>query len=374
MNDEIDLRKYIDVPLKHWKLIVSITGIAVFIAGLVSFLSPRVYEAKATVMIPQAEQKTLLSLARSPHVATAVIEQLGDRLTPREQKTGSILDMVEARGSDSFLEITVRNTDPEKAAAIANAWTELYVGHANEFYATLAGPQQMLRDSAHAARIVYEEKLEAYEDFRRTSRIDELTQRISDKELLYNAMLLREQIQSGPASAVSSKASSRAFVLLLANAYTTGVPSNIQVSLDLAPGETVTLKDIDNLISILEARSGKTGGKSPAELRQEITELRIELDRENSMLAELQLSRDIAWSSYITAVQKITKLEIALLAPETMVIPVEPASTPDTPVGPRRMMNIGIALVLGLVVGVFGAFGAEYFGKTAEQRKDTEES
>ena len=373
MENEIDLRKYIDVLLRHWKLIVGITVIAVFITGLVSFLSPSVYEARATVMISQTEQKKLLSLARSPHVATAVIEQLGGRLKPRELKTGSILNMVETRASDTFLEITVSNTDPEKAAAIANAWSECYIHYSNDFFASLLGSPQELEYSANATREVYERKLKAYEDFRISSRINDLTQQISDKELLYNAMLLREQIQSGHISAFSSQASSLAFVLLLANAYVNGVPANIQVSLDPALGETVSLEDIDNLISVLEARTGKTGGKSPVELQQEIAELRIELDREKSMLNELKQSMDIAWKSYITAVQKITKLEIALHAPETMVIPVEPALTPDTPVGPRRLMNIGIALVLGLVVSVFGAFGAEYFGKTTEKPEEEKE-
>jgi capsular polysaccharide biosynthesis protein len=373
MEDEIDLRKFIDVLLRHWKLIVSITVIAVFTAGLVSFLSPRVYEARATVMILGKEQESLLSLARSPHVATAIIEQLGGRLKPGEQKTDIILDMVETRARDTFLEVTVRNTDPEKAAAIANAWTECYIQYSNDFLTSLLRSPQELEYSANATREVYERESKAYEDFRRSSHIDELTQQISDKELLYNAMLLREQIQSGHTSVVSSKANSLAFVLLLANAYIDGVPANIQVSLDLAPGETVSLKDIDNLISILETRTGKTSGKSPVELQQRITELRIELDRENSMLTKLKQSMYITWISYMKAVQKITELEIALHTPETMVIPVEPASTPDTPVGSRKLMTIGIALVLGLVVAVFGAFVVEYFKKTGEKPEEEKE-
>ncbi|MBM3150159.1 MAG: hypothetical protein FJZ88_09095 [Chloroflexi bacterium] len=32
--------KYIDVPIRHWKLIAIITGTAVVVAALVSFLSP----------------------------------------------------------------------------------------------------------------------------------------------------------------------------------------------------------------------------------------------------------------------------------------------------------------------------------------------
>jgi capsular polysaccharide biosynthesis protein len=368
MQDEIDFRKYIDVLIRHWKLIVSITAMAVFIAGLVSFLSPRVYEARATVKMLGSESKTLLSLARSSHVAAAVIEQLDGRLKPEEQKTGSILDMIETSASGTVLEVTVRNTDPGEAAAIANAWTECYIRYCNDFITSLQGSSQELESQANATREVYEGKLKAYEDFRSDSRIDELTQRIADKETLYHAMLLREQIQSGDTSVVVSKANSLAFVLLLANAYTNGVPANIQVSLDLSPGETVSLEDVDNFISILEARSGKTGGKSPVELKQEIAELGIELDDENRMLTQLKKSMDTAWASYTSAVQEITDREMALYAPA--VVPYESALISDTPVGTRRLMSVGIALVLGLVVSVFVAFGAEYFRKTDGQRKD----
>lgn len=51
MEEEIDLRKYIGVLRRRWKLIVSITVLAVFVAGLVSFLMPPVYEARAAVLI-----------------------------------------------------------------------------------------------------------------------------------------------------------------------------------------------------------------------------------------------------------------------------------------------------------------------------------
>jgi uncharacterized protein involved in exopolysaccharide biosynthesis len=43
------------------------------------------------------------------------------------------------------------------------------------------------------------------------------------------------------------------------------------------------------------------------------------------------------------------------------------ATVPESPAASGKVMNIGIALVLGLVVGVFAAFGVEYFSKTRER-------
>ena len=60
MEEEIDLRKYVDVLLRHWMLIVSITVIAVLMAGLLSFLLPPTYEAKAAVLITKTRFQIIL--------------------------------------------------------------------------------------------------------------------------------------------------------------------------------------------------------------------------------------------------------------------------------------------------------------------------
>jgi capsular polysaccharide biosynthesis protein len=43
------------------------------------------------------------------------------------------------------------------------------------------------------------------------------------------------------------------------------------------------------------------------------------------------------------------------------------AVAPEGRVRSRRVMNVGIALVLGLIIGVLSAFGVEYFKKTGEK-------
>jgi capsular polysaccharide biosynthesis protein len=319
------------------------------------------------VMIRGDERDTVLSLAQSPHVAAMVLEQLDGRLKPEEANTHSILDMVETRARGTFLDVSVRNNDPAIAAAIADSWAECYIRYSNDFLATLQGFPEELEYSVNTAREAYERELNAYEDFRKISRINELTRLIPAKESLYSAMLLREQIQGGYTSEISSKANSLVFALLLVDAYTNGSSASTQLSLDSATGETVSLEDVDNLISVIEAGAGKANDKSPAELQHEIAELQIELANEDNMLAELKQSVDVAWASYITSVQTVSELEVTSYTERTEVVLVESASTSGRAVGPRRLTNIGIALVLGVVVGIFGAFGAEYFGKAAKR-------
>ncbi len=118
---------------------------------------------------------------------------------------------------------------------------------------------------------------------------------------------------------------------------------------------------------LLAARSGATRGQSISELRQEITQLRAELEQETAKGLELESSRDVAWEAFQIVAGKVVEAEVAVRAQDAVVRVAEVAVVPEQPVAPRRVMNIGIALVLGLVVGVFGAFGVEYFQKTGDK-------
>ena len=386
MEDEIDLRKYIGVLLRHWKLIVSITVIAVFVAGLVSFLQPPTYEARASVLITKgrseitfepkyrtyfqedirSQRTALVALVKSSAVAIPVIKQLEDELEPAEQRVENILDKVRVRDEGDLIQILVRSTDPEKAAIIAGAWANCYQSYVNSLYGGVSQSPGELQAQADAAKKEYEEKQKAWEDFVRDNRIDELTQQVADKELLCDVKSLREQITAGSSSSASAAANSLALILLQSRAFTS-LPAELQVSLDRLSGFKVSLDDIDTLISTVETRSGSTRGQSIDELRQEILQLWAELEQERAKQLELRSSRDIAWEAYQIVAGKVVEAEVAVRAQDAVVRVAEVAVVPEQPVAPRRVMNISIALVLGLVVGVFGAFGVEYFQKTGEK-------
>ena len=369
MEDEVDLRKYIDVLLRHWKLIVSITAIVVFVAGLISFLLPSTYEAKATVLITEGEQKTLIALVKSPHVATQVIERLENKLEPKEQRLGNMLDKVQVREKGNFIEISVKSADPQKAAAIANAWAESYQNYVDSYYRRVSQSPEELQVQANAARKEYEEKQKAWEGFIGDNRIDELSRQIADKKLLCDVKSLREQIKAGSSSPASAAANNLAFVLLKTRA-STSLPADFQVSSDQLSGLNVSLDDVDALISTLEVRSGGTQGQSITELRQEINQVKAQLERENAKERDLRNSRDITWKAYSSLTSRVVEAQVAAQAQATRIRVAELAIVPESPVAPRIVTNISIALVLGLVVAVFGAFGVEYFKKTEGNQRD----
>jgi capsular polysaccharide biosynthesis protein len=184
MEEEVDLRGYISVLLRHWKIIVSITVIAVIIGGLLSFLPSRSYEAKSGVVITKAKivsvpeygtaldedvfaldikQETLIALIKSSGVASQVVEQLGDRLEPGERGLASLLSKVQVKNQGDFIEITVKDPDPEKAADIANAWAESYASYVNGLYSDILQSTEELIAQADAAKLAYEEAEGAWE-------------------------------------------------------------------------------------------------------------------------------------------------------------------------------------------------------------------
>ncbi|MFC1981431.1 GumC family protein [Chloroflexota bacterium] len=386
MEDELDLRKYIDVLLRHWKVIVSITLIAVIIAGLVSFLSPRTYEANAVVIITKArseiifepkyptfleedsisQRKALIAQVKSSAVATQVIEQLGDKFKPEERRVENMLGKVQVREQGDLIEISVKSTDPYQATVIANAWAESYESYINGLYSGILLSPAELQVQADAARKEYEEKQKAWEDFVSSNRVDELSRQITDKKLLCALKSLRGQIKAGSLSSASVAADSLALILLQTQAFTS-LPPELQVSLDAVSNLNTDLDDIDALISMLEARSGGTKGQSISELRQEILQLMGELEQELAKQRELKNSRGTAWETCTTLDNKAAEVKVATLVQDIVVRVAGVAVVPESPVAPHRAMNIGIALVLGLIVGVFVAFGVEYFKKTGEK-------
>ena len=383
MEDEIDLREYLHVLIRHWKLIVSITLIAVIAAVLVGFLAPLTYEAKASVLITetraqivfepkyqtfssvkQAELKqALVALVKSNSVAASVVEKLGDVLGPAEQNVIRIQNKVGVKTEGDLIEISVKSGDPEKAADIANAWAEAYVDYINRLYTGTSQSPDELRTQADDAKKGYEEKQRAWESFVSNNRLDELQRLIGDKKLLVDVKYLREQIAAGISTPASAAANSLAIILLQAKAFIK-LPAELQVSLDTLPGLDASiegqLRDIDALISTLESRTGEKRGQSVDELQKEILQLKGEHVQESARERELKRSRDVAWETYTTLDNKAIELEVASQAQDVAVRVAVAATVPELTTARPDITSVGIALVLGLIISVFAAFGLEY--------------
>jgi uncharacterized protein involved in exopolysaccharide biosynthesis len=77
----------------------------------------------------------------------------------------------------------------------------------------------------------------------------------------------------------------------------------------------------------------------------------------------LTVQRDAALKAYQAALAKISDAEIAQATAGGYVRVADKAVAPEAPVSDSKWLNVVIALVVGLIVGVIGAFAVEYFSK-----------
>ncbi|MGC7870001.1 YveK family protein [Desulfosporosinus sp. SYSU MS00001] len=144
MEEEIDLRQYLEVLRKRWLIIAAIPLIAAITSGAISFfiLKPS-YEASTTLIVGkkateegqaaaqmldnnvllanQQLAKTYATIAQSRTVEENVIKDLDLPLTAEDLDKLISVDQVK---TTEILEIKVSNTDPKLAASIANTMAQ----------------------------------------------------------------------------------------------------------------------------------------------------------------------------------------------------------------------------------------------------------
>jgi succinoglycan biosynthesis transport protein ExoP len=413
MEEEIDLREYINVIVRRWKWILGITLVAVVTAAIFSFflLAP-VYEAKAGVVIVKSRseiafepkyrtlteedivsrRKALEALVRSNSVATEVIDKLGSTLDPEEREVGALPDMVETESNGDLISIKVKGEDPSKITAIANAWGEVYEEYVNGLYGGSPQSPGDIQTQVAKAESSYKEAEEALAKFTGDNQIDTLSLEIGAKQntladyyatkrsldrLIADARALRDQLRQEELSSPTGTDNSLSIMLLQASAFTLlspGLPVQLQLSLDEEAGLEASAEDqvqaLNALLSILEARREEVQTLiNEMTLQQEILQLQEQLEREQARKQELTSARDLAWETYDTLARKEAEVGVASQVTDTEVRFAVPAVEPKEPVGPNKKLNIAIAGVLGLMVGVFGAFLVEYFEGWGEEEE-----
>ena len=222
-DDEIDLRVYLDILIRWWREIALITVLSALFAGGAIFALRQTqqsqYEATATAVIARvssdvnfderflttsndgaetsvvaSRRAALLGLVKSGAIAQTVINELGAQWPEEEREPAILLKRVEAklapgpdaRNPSDLIQITITADDPEKAAAIANAWSHDYVDAVNAIYGQV--PEAVIASVEAEQTAVEQRYLEAQdtlETFIGASQIDSFTRQLeTDRALL----------------------------------------------------------------------------------------------------------------------------------------------------------------------------------------------
>lgn len=186
---EVELIDYLRVIHNRRKMIISVTVIAVFTAGIVSLFLPPRYEASAQIRIgrvwdKEIENPYLVSeVVGSDAFLARVIEHLNLSTTPYKMKKDKVIEAQVLEGGAMgqklplLLSIHTHSTDPQRAVAIGNTVSRFLIEeHQRRFEEKLTQYQ------------IYEKDLE-----REVTRIDT---EITDLEKMIKAQQLRPSVNA----------------------------------------------------------------------------------------------------------------------------------------------------------------------------------
>lgn len=387
-EEEINLRAYLEILLRHWKLALSVPILAILAAAVLNFFVIRpVYEAKSVVALSFAAKvnqtlriKTLQSLAKIPEIADRVLESIDPGLKPEGLNENSLIGMVDANINGDALEFRVRNEDATRAAAIANAWANVYA----EYVTSVYQPEvTKLQSQAEQTRKGYESANKDLIRFIGANRIDALQREIKARNAVlqsYTEALLKidrliadaqplqdriEQLGVGPEDSLTVL-TLRTKALTLTG-FSNDVPQ-LMLSVDVFQAQlvdpTTLILQLDNLITALEEKK-KSYADFLAEdsMRQEVLALQVQLEQQQATLRDLTLARDAAWNAYSGLINQIEEIKAGVQPSEVEARVAAQAAVPTRPDSPKKAQNIALAGVAGLMLGIFGAFLAGFLAR-----------
>ena len=408
MEDEIYLGQYVSVLIKWHRLII----LAALLAGLVAFgvssMLPPTYEAEAVVTLVKsstqlnfdpkmrtvsemdtgywydqdARRKALTALVKSSDVATAVIAKIGDRLSAAEHIPANLVGAINGTNTGDVIKITARAECADKAALLANTWTQEYLNKANTIYSETPLTSAELQAQADSAKRDYDQKEDALVKYLASNPTDQLTRQIAQKKqklddlraietkmdrLTSDAASLRNRLSAGAPS--SGLGNELAALLLEANAFSasSNLPANLQIQINqLSAGSTPAeqLRNLNALIVELENRRKTVQEGAFVQLEHDVNQLQSQLEQETAKKQELVRSRELAWSTYNTLSNKAAEATVAAQSKGTVIRLAVPAVAPHAPIFPNKTTNALLASVVGLVLGVGAAFLFEYLNNT----------
>ncbi|MFA5523148.1 MAG: GNVR domain-containing protein [Tissierellales bacterium] len=423
--DEISLRELIEALLKGWKLIAIITAICVLVAGVYSFyIIEPTYEAKSVLMASLATDKltnvnrsgdsveailstistypvltiqTYKEQIKTPKVLQQVIDELN--LTEKGISRSRLRDMIslESIKDTNLIEIKVANSDPILASDIANAVASRFT----EFVTDITKDQASKSSKFLKTQIDLEKQkldeasLELKKLMAQPRGVIELSSEQDAKlnllskykvEIVENEVALsklnaglataQDELNNTPQILVTNKSVSEDQILATIISENNNIPATETAGITMQNEEINTnylelsARVADYKMTISEATKELEMMKNKIdETQEEIELIQSELAEKKYQLNLVQRNVDIAQATYDSFLKKYEETRVAETTEmgESTINIISQAIVPIKPVAPRKMLNVAIAGVLGLMAGIFIVFFREYWEKSAVQ-------
>lgn len=400
--EEIDLARTLGVLKRYWWCVAICVFVAVIVAGVIGMRRTPVYEATVTLFEPAYRLQTGPSfqslddkpglaihlyptLAKSEEIAERVVEALASILPPDERDPKALLSLVRVEAdkqNPALFYIKARSSNPNLAQEIVNSWAEEYValvaGQPERYMPEFLAIQERLA----AAESKFDAARETLTQFQDETGVGMITSAF-DPYAFYGerGKILEAKIATLAEHRVAQDAL-HLFLGKLREAKATGLSDASALPWELLAVDAILERgvisptlmaqqdhDLDALIGQLEREETIAAGVIE-ELSREVTELRGELLSDEAQHGILQMDVQAARGEYDAFMNK--SLELKTNA--EMVQIIQPATTPKRPHEERPVVvDIAAAGVLGLLVGVLGAFALDRWkeeGSEAAPQRD----
>lgn len=405
-------------------MIISTWLLLVAAAATASMLLPKKYESHADIVVDLKTPDTLtggyvpammmssfmgtqIDLVKSRKVADRVIDSLRLDKNPQfitawnEQTDGvgdirswlfgalsGNLTVVPSRNSSLFT-ITFSASDPQGAAAVANAYAQAYVQVVLDMKVSPAGENaSWFKDRLQSLRDEVDQAQATLSDFRREKgivgdtrgRLDTEAARLNDMagqltaaqaigadirsrggasrdletlpEVMQNPLIQNIRIQINEARAKLQESASR---------LGPNHPEYKRLTVQLSELETqlnTQMERVKSSLSVMSAQgSARVGSlqQSMNDQRKKVINLNADMDR----MAVLQHQLDAAEAAYLNVSQRYTQTNLESQTTSTNINVVSPAVPALSPTSPNVLLNLVAAIFLGMILGCAGAVAVE---------------
>ncbi len=411
VQEDLDLRPYVDVLLRRWWQILVIAAVAAgLLFGASQLLAPT-YRATALVTITDsrtvvqfdpriqtiADRQPLRAypeLARSDAMLQTLIAQNG--ALPDDMRTVEGLRdrLIAEAGNDlSLLRLSVTHENPETAARVANAWASLFVAWANDVYRPANAEQvdfyrAQLADAdttlagAEAALIAFQERNRSAIgqnelDVQLEAQALYLSERRDLNNLVRDVSGLLEQMRRRQGSDDPTLADQLALIAVQLDAFSTQATLPVTLQLESATflegqSRAGLIAQLEDLLASLDTTRRELDGALAA-LEPRILSLQQETLSAQTEASRLQRDYDIASETVLLLSRKVQEEQIASQEVVTGFRLASQASRPTEAISPRPFLNAVIGGGFALLAAVAGLIALTWWrGAAAASARPSE--